>query len=85
MWEYVAAIGWPQSQQNAHDCWAASGSQENAIAAHYNLQAHAGFLTGMSQQPMGMFSPEPSAKDCEGCGAPAVRYSHHCEYCKRPR
>lgn len=59
--------------------------QLNALAAQYNNQ-----YNQAAQMQVGHFTrwPESSdspAKECEGCGAPGVRYTHHCEYCKRPR
>lgn len=27
---------------------------------------------------------QPPQTDCQGCGAPLIRYQYACDYCKRP-
>lgn len=85
MWEYVGAFLPNANQQNqiGHHL---GNAQSNALAAQYNNPQASGLLAVyLNHRPGGVVVIEPPSKECEGCGAPAVRYTHHCAYCKRPR
>lgn len=59
--------------------------QLNALAAQYNSQYNQAAQMQAAYVTRWPESADVPAKECEGCGAPGVRYANHCEYCKRPR